>query len=208
MPIKSFRAVATLAVIAIIASSGATLAQETEQCQVTRAVTGPSPGNESDTAVVGQLLSAGDRVSTNATGRATITCDTGLTITMGGDTVIVLDRIMTPTRRGPGIRLLEGIAGFLLPQPRAGGFEVRTPSAVAAVRSTEWAMEVDQRATAAFVRDGAVTVAGSDGSVLLSPGEGVDVAATGTVGQVVEWGAGRIAGFNERLGPDWQTPAR
>ena len=208
MPIKSFSVVAALTVAAVIASSGAALAQTDEQCQITRTTAEPSPGDESGTPAVGQLLSAGDRVSTNATGRATITCDTGLTITIGGDTVIILDRVMTPNRRGAGIRLLEGIAGFLLPQPRSGGFEVRTPSAVAAVRSTEWAIEVDQRATAAFVRDGAVTVTGSDCIVLLSPGEGVDVSATGNVGQVVEWGAGRVAGFNERLGPDWQTPAR
>lgn len=208
MPIKSFSVVAALTFTAVIASNGAALAQAAEQCQVTRTTAEPSPGDESGTAFVGQRLSAGDRVSTNATGRATITCDTGLTITIGGDTVIILDRIMTPNRRGAGLRLLEGIAGFLLPQPRSGGFEVRTPSAVAAVRSTEWAIEVDQRATAAFVRDGAVTVTGSDGSVLLSPGEGVDVDATGQVGSVVEWGAGRIAGFNERLGPDWQILER
>lgn len=203
MPIRSFPVAAAVVLVWFTVSGTAALAQSAEQCQITN-----TTSSDPSTAAIGQMLSAGDRITTNATGSATITCDTGLTITIGGDTVIILDRVMTPNRRGAGIRLLEGIAGFLLPQPRSGGFEVRTPSAVAAVRSTEWAIEVDQRATAAFVREGAVTVTGSDGSVLLSPGEGVDVDAAGSVGAVVEWGDGRIAMFNQRLGSDWQTSAR
>lgn len=206
MPIRIFTFAAALGLTALITASGTAEAQSQEQCQVSNTTAEPSPGSDPATAVVGQLLNAGDRIRTNASGRATITCNTGLTITLGGDTVIVLDRLMTPNRRGAGIRLLEGIAGFLLPQPRSGGFEVRTPSAVAAVRSTEWAIDVDQRATAAFVRDGAVTITGADGNVLLTPGEGVDVDADGGVGSVVSWGEGRIAMFDQRLGPDWQTP--
>ena len=208
MPLRSFSFAFVLLLAAFLAPTGTADAQSDEQCQISNSTAEPLSQSDVENAVSGQLLSAGDRIRTNATGRATITCSTGLTIILGGDTDIVLDRIMTPNRPNAGVRLLEGIAGFLLPQPRSGGFEVRTPSAIAAVRSTEWAIDVDRTATAAFVRDGAVSLTASGGSVLLTPGEGVDVDSTGGVGQVVAWSESRIATVDQRLGADWQTPAQ
>lgn len=46
-------------------------------------------------------------------------------------------------------------------------------------------------------------VVGETGRVTLGPGEGVDVASTGAVGPVVQWGQARINLFADLLGPDW-----
>ena len=211
MPFRSNNRAAALALTVLVASMGIAAAQTVEVCQIVRttpdAVT-LQRGTLRVAAVVGHVLHRDDRVQTGAGGRATILCDTGLTMTVGPDTRIVLDRIMTDRGRGAGIRLLEGIAGFILPTPRLGGFVVRTPSAVAAVRSTQWAVAAERRATATFVRKGAVAVAGRDRGVVLSAGEGVDVGPQGNVGTVKVWGPARVEGFARRLGRDWQTPRR
>ena len=190
---------------------GAARAQAETLCQIVRVTAGAVEirrGRKRVVAVVGHVLATGDRLRTDAAGRATVRCDTGLTLDVGPATRIVLDGLLVPAPRGAGVRLLEGIAGFLLPAPRPGGFEVRTPSAVAAVRSTDWAVAVEDGATAAFVRDGVVAVAGRSGAVALAAGQGVDVTARGAVGEIKAWGDARTRAFADRLGPDWRARAR
>lgn len=193
---------------AILATPDASSAQSADQCQVTR-TSGRvlvERGEERDRLTAGEVVQSGDRIITRSRAQVTIRCTGELAIVVGAQTRIGLDRLLRPEGDAPstsGIDVFRGIVGFLRPGGRRDGFVVRTPSAVAAVRSTEWTIEVDDNATAAFVRDGVVLVAFAEDTVRLTPGDGVDVAADGSGGPVKQWGQGRIDGQSERLGPDW-----
>ncbi len=85
---------------------------------------------------------------------------------------------------------------------RGSSFQIHTPQAVAAVRGTEWAVDVATGKTAVFVIAGQVSVrrATARSAVTLGPGEGVDV-EPGTVPlQVKRWSAGRAAALLARFG--------
>ena len=83
------------------------------------------------------------------------------------------------------------------------GFQIMTPQAIAAVRGTQWAVDVSGTRTSVFVVSGRVAVrrvAGNTRGVSLGPGEGVDVEA-GTAPLVVRrWPAPRAAALLARLG--------
>ncbi|PWJ21387.1 FecR family protein [Jannaschia seohaensis] len=192
----------------LLLAPGGTRAQGETFCQVVEVTIGAATiqrGRTRVTAVVGHVLATGDRIRTEAAARVRILCDSGLTVDVGPDTRIDLDALLVPPEEGGAVRLLRGVAGFLLPRPRSGGFEVRTPSAVAAVRSTEWAVEVSGEATTAFVREGRVAVGGRRSVVLLGPGEGVEVTAQGALGPVQSWDAERVDALGARIGPAWQA---
>jgi hypothetical protein len=101
-----------------------------------------------------------------------------------------------------GVSLLDGIVGFIF-KGTGGGVQVRTPSAVASVRSTEWAMRWSNGVSEVFTREGTVAVSANGGSVGLGPGDGVDVSGSGEFKPVVQWKPPRIARFGELLGADW-----
>lgn len=83
------------------------------------------------------------------------------------------------------------------------GFEILTPQAIAAVRGTQWAVDVAGGKTAVFVVTGRVSVrrvSGGTRSVNLGPGEGVDV-EPGTAPLVVRrWPAARASALLARFG--------
>jgi ferric-dicitrate binding protein FerR (iron transport regulator) len=83
------------------------------------------------------------------------------------------------------------------------GFEILTPQAIAAVRGTQWAVDVAGGKTAVFVVTGRVSVrrvSGGTASVNLGPGEGVDV-EPGTAPLVVRrWPAARASALLARFG--------
>ncbi|MFK4500229.1 hypothetical protein ABIF86_004520 [Bradyrhizobium japonicum] len=66
-------------------------------------------------------------------------------------------------------------------KPGGNPFKVLTPQAIAAVRGTKWAVDVAEAKTAVFVADGRVGVSrrARGRGVVLGPGQGVDVEATG-----------------------------
>jgi ferric-dicitrate binding protein FerR (iron transport regulator) len=87
---------------------------------------------------------------------------------------------------------------------KAGGkaFQVNTPQAIAAVRGTKWAVDATADKTSVFVARGSVAVrrpAGGSPQVVLGPGEGVDVEATGPL-TVKRWAPARVAALMARLG--------
>ncbi|WGD55752.1 FecR domain-containing protein [Bradyrhizobium sp. CB1650] len=86
-------------------------------------------------------------------------------------------------------------------KPGGNPFKVLTPQAIAAVRGTKWAVDVADAKTSVFVADGRVGVSrGARGrSVVLGPGEGVDVETSGTL-EVKRWGQPRIDALMARLG--------
>ena len=86
-------------------------------------------------------------------------------------------------------------------KPGGNPFKVLTPQAIAAVRGTRWAVDVAEAKTSVFVADGRVGVSrrSRGRGVVLGPGEGVDVEATGPL-TVKTWGQPRVEALMRRLG--------
>lgn len=91
-------------------------------------------------------------------------------------------------------------------KPGGNPFKVLTPQAIAAVRGTKWAVDVaeartSEARTSVFVVDGRVGVSrrARGRGVVLGPGEGVDVEATGPL-TVKTWGQPRVDALMARLG--------
>ena len=153
------------------------------------------------TAQMGQTLAASDTVRTLPASRVSLGCAGGLKVVVGPDSAVTVEGVLAAGSQPFGLRLLEGIAGFVF--KGRGGVQVRTPSAVAAVRSTEWAMRWANGVSEVFTREGTVTVSANGGTANLGPGDGVDVLDTGAFSPVVQWRPPRIARFGELLGTDW-----
>jgi hypothetical protein len=86
-------------------------------------------------------------------------------------------------------------------KPGGNRFEVLTPQAIAAVRGTKWAVDAADGKTSVLVVDGRVSVGRPGGGrrVVLGPGEGVDVEATGPL-MVKRWAPARVTALLARLG--------
>lgn len=95
---------------------------------------------------------------------------------------------------------LEGRAILIEVSPRES-FQVLTPHAIATVRGTQFAVDVDAGVTSVFVVEGSVEVSRRDGpaTVLLGPGEGVDV-RPGEPLVVREWPQPRVNVLLARFG--------
>ena len=101
--------------------------------------------------------------------------------------------------------LVEGIIGIVAPERSWTSFRVRTPLAIASIRSTTWFAEhADGGASAFFVRHGEVAVAADGREFRLAPGEGLTVAPEDGPGEVVAWGQERIDRAVARLGFSWR----
>ncbi len=163
-----------------------------------------APGARGRAAEVGLGMGRNATLRTGPDARVTLDCDNDLRVVVGPASDFVVLRLLEEAPQTLGLRLMRGIAGFFFDGGADGaGVQVRTPSAVAAVRSTEWAMQVSDGASAVFAREGAVFVFGETGTVELRPGDGVDVSPEGAIGPVVRWGQPRIDLFAALLGPDW-----
>ncbi len=181
-------------------------AQDPGTCVVTRAegqATVSARGAGRRSAEIGLGLGRNAKLRTGPGGRVTMTCSGGLEVVVGPESELDVQGILDGGARPFGLRLLDGIAGFLFSSDAPNGVQIRTPSAVAAVRSTDWAMQVENRASAVFAREGTVFVVAEEGDARLGPGDGVDVTPSGEVGPVVQWGQARIDRFDALLGPDW-----
>lgn len=112
---------------------------------------------------------------------------------------------LTPAPGGRGVTAARLSAGGLLvtfPPDRRGGFRVITPHAVASVRGTTWAVDVQAARSSVFVQEGAVTVArtGAPGAVVLRAGDGVDVEPGAAALRVNRWGRERVLHLLARFG--------
>jgi len=158
-------------------------------------------------ATPGAVVAPESKVATGPNSRINIACDDGLTVTIGASTEANLEQIVGPS--GPGtsamVQLIRGIIGIIAPNRTWGLFEVRTPIAIASVRSTEWLVEHGESdGTAVFVRKGVVEV-GSGGTVsTLNPGDGVTLTRKGEPATVKQWGAERVARSGAALGFGWK----
>ncbi len=86
-------------------------------------------------------------------------------------------------------------------KPGGNRFKVVAPQAIAAVRGTKWAVDAADNKTSVLVINGRVSVARPAGGamVVLGPGEGVDVEATGEL-TVKRWAPARVSALLARLG--------
>ena len=151
---------------------------------------------------VAQPAGAGCTSSPSAAGTQTWHCDNGITIVAENGARFELK----DANRDGHIDSVELSSKALLVEvPRKPGgnpFKVLTPQAIAAVRGTRWAVDAaDGSKTSVFVADGRVGVSrrARGRAVVLGPGEGVDVEATGTL-EVKRWGQPRIDALMARLG--------
>lgn len=140
-----------------------------------------------------------DRIETGARTTVSVLCSNEMRITIGPDTAIDLGTLVVEDESWSTF-LMEGVAWFARPLFGKDRFEVRTPSAVASVRSTEWFVEVKEGATAVFVEEGGVSVAAGSGGALVNAGLGIDVRADGVAGPPKTWGAKRVIALRQRLG--------
>ena len=154
-------------------------------------------GTERLPAVTGTALQQGDAIATGPQGRAEVVVSDGSTVTLGAGTTLSLASLTAPAS-GPGqafLDLIEGILRIALSGERPWhSFEVRSATAVASVRSTDWIIDATRVKTGVFVVDGRVAVTGREGAgeVTLTPGQGTDVLIGGLPGAPKTWGQARV----------------
>lgn len=146
---------------------------------------------------VGAALHAGDRVTTGASSRLEIRFSDDSLMVIGESSRVQLKEFAPRTGGGSALlELLEGILRIdLAPDSLWRDFDVRTYTAVASVRSTEWVVEAEPGRTAVFVVSGSVEVTdplGRDG-VRLDAGFGTDVPFGAPPGEPKRWGEARAA---------------
>lgn len=156
---------------------------------------------------VSLALSPEAKISTGRETRVKIVCDDRIVDTIGAMTEVNLEQLAGPAgpRRSVILQLINGIVGIIASERIWRRFDIRTPVAIASIRSTEWLVEHDSAGGAAvFVRAGEVAVRVRDGrKFTLSKGEGISISAAGIAGEIKVWGAGRIAKSAAALGFDW-----
>ncbi|PDT18045.1 hypothetical protein CO670_04415 [Rhizobium sp. J15] len=145
--------------------------------------------------------SAGCSVSRDASSRQVLACPGGVKVTAeAGASFRLTDRNRDGSPDSLSLRSKAVLVDVDSSQ-HAGGFQVVTPQAIAAVRGTRWAVDVASGKTSVLVVRGSVAVRRPAGEpVVLSPGEGVDVSG-GTEPLVVRrWPAERASALLARLG--------
>ncbi|QPB21426.1 FecR family protein [Rhizobium sp. 007] len=143
----------------------------------------------------------GCTVENAAGGREVLRCPNGVTVTAEAGAAF---RLNDRNRDGsPDVVSLRGKA-ILVDVDDArhtGGFQVVTPQAIAAVRGTQWAVDVAGGRTSVLVVQGSVAVRRPAGDpVVLGPGEGVDVVSGTGALEVRRWPPARAAALLARLG--------
>lgn len=138
----------------------------------------------------------------SASAQQTLHCGAGIDIVAErGASFQLLDR--NGDGRVDGVALRSKAAIVDVDSKRVkGGFQVVTPQAIAAVRGTRWAVDVEDGNTAVLVVRGRVSVRRPDqqGGVTLGVGQGVDVKAGSAPLVVKRWPARRVSALLARLG--------
>lgn len=145
--------------------------------------------------VQGAKLQGDDQLVTGAKARLRIDCSGGVEVTIGPDSSISMRAIAEAGAQGRSlVELIGGILRIALaPHFPRDRLELRTPTAVAAARSTAWIAEARVDHTAVFVIAGEVSVrsrqTGAD--VTVPAGFGTDVPASAAPTAPVRWGQPR-----------------
>jgi len=155
-------------------------------------------------AVEGALHRA-DTVHTSAGSRMRIAFEDETAVTLGELASLRITQIADPAQPGSQnsrLTVLAGVARFRVrAAPSRAVVETWTPTAVAAVRGTEYIVEVTAAGTAVLVIDGAVAVSNYRpdvrGTVVLRAGEGTSVAPDRPPQPPARWGAARRRAVEE-----------
>jgi hypothetical protein len=107
---------------------------------------------------VGSGLSAGDEVQTAADSRMRLKCRDGSSLVMAAGSTLRIEafEIKEGKRMEARFNLVLGLIGQKV--STGGGWNVRTPSAVTAVRGTEFTVEATEQSTAVLMQSGQVDV--------------------------------------------------
>ncbi|MBX4924812.1 FecR domain-containing protein [Rhizobium binae] len=145
--------------------------------------------------------SAGCAISRDAGARQVLNCPGGVKVTAeAGASFRLADRNHDGSPDSASLRR-KAILVDVDSSQHTGGFQVVTPQAIAAVRGTQWAVDVAGGKTSVLVVRGSVAVRRTAGEpVVLSPGEGVDVTSSTEPLVVRRWPAPRVAALLARLG--------
>ena len=139
-------------------------------------------GAQSVPAGPGMAVRQEDAVATGADGRVEIVFHDGSTLALGSGTSVSIAAYAAPSG-GAGRALLDLIDGILrltlAPERSWQSFRVRSATAVASVRSTDWIVDASRASTAVFVVEGRVAVDSRAGlgGIVLEAGQGTDVPA-------------------------------
>jgi hypothetical protein len=138
-----------------------------------------------------------DTVQTATASKARLSLDDDTVVTMGELTTLRIVRAGT-AQAGAAARVsvATGVARLVAQHvPGRAHAEAVTPTAVAAVRGTEWLLDVSGRGTGILVVAGQVVVSNArreiKGTVVLKPGEGTDVAPGKAPTPPATWSASR-----------------
>lgn len=173
-----------------------TLLRRVGQVRVTHA-TPPRRGAPQD---FQRRVNVGDIVETGPDGKVMLQLDDGSTLVLGNNTRLqVGELISAPAERERSV-LVQATRGVLrfaarLVADATSDVRVQAPTALAAVRATDWLMWMAPDATAVFVEDGSVAVTNVGAApkeVVVQKGQGTDVAAGKQPTDPAPWGAQRI----------------
>lgn len=173
-------------------------------------------GNAGPTLSLGQKLETGAEIRTGANGRVRLRFDDGSTLVVSDNSQLRIERFDAPPGkpREATMALEVGLIGQQVVPQQGGKWEVRTPTAVTAVRGTEFFVEVGQdMATAVSVQSGAVDVEAVESAAggtlrrlhpaskasLSEPRHGTDCKVGSGCTPTATWGQARYQAALERL---------
>lgn len=144
---------------------------------------------------VDAAIEATDRLRTGADSRAEVTFSDNSVMTVGPESEVAIASFAPAVEESNAVLdLLSGIVRVTVNAATGWGrFEVRTATAVASVRGTDYLVELGDKGSAVFVSEGRVAVSSraGAGTVVIREGQGVDVTPEYTPLVVKTWGAKR-----------------
>jgi hypothetical protein len=146
-------------------------------------------------AAAGQDVLVSDSIRAGADARAEVTFSDGSVLTVGPGSEVAIAFFAPEAQESSAVLdVIAGIARVTVNKATSWGrFDVRTTTAVASVRGTDYLVENTGAKTAVFVAEGRVAVSSRAGSgtVILRQGQGVDVTAERGPLTVKTWGPKR-----------------
>lgn len=143
-------------------------------------------------------INLGDTI-VSTTGKAKIALNDGTIISVGENSRVRVADFESPTNNAKTrVSLISGALRLLVNKiPSPGKFEVETETAIAAVRGTDWVIEVTHDQTSVALLSGVVAVSGRDPAAqstveLFLAGQGTDVRRGAAPTPVVNWGTQRF----------------
>jgi len=147
-----------LLILCLCVWSSAAWAQQA--CEV-MAVSGETGHVDGRAVAVGDRLDAGTTLRTGSQGRVRLRCADGSVLVLADNSQLRIEAFRAPAggSRAAELLLETGLIGQRVTPSAGGSWRVRTPTAVTAVRGTEFSVEVGHdRRTAVHVKAGEVDV--------------------------------------------------